>query len=128
MGASAVVIVIIGVSGGILSFLVLGYFSGKIVTSLPRVNWSGVLRQMKEGLPYLLFGLFSTIYYRINSVILAKMVSGDEVGWFGAGYRLFEIMNFIPSIISVAVYPALSRLWKEEVDIHRRTMQKVSSS
>jgi O-antigen/teichoic acid export membrane protein len=124
MGASAVVIVIIGVSGGFLSFLVLSYFSRKIVTSLPRVDWRGVRRQMKEGLPYLLFGLFSTFYYRINSVILAKMVSDDEVGWFGAAYRLFEIMNFLPSIFSVAVYPVLSRLWKEEVNIHRRTTQK----
>jgi O-antigen/teichoic acid export membrane protein len=124
LGAKAVVIVVIGIVGSFLNFLVLAWFSKNIVKSLPRVSLRRAIQQVKEGAPYFLLVVFSGIYYRIGSVMLSKMAPEVVVGWYGAAYRLFEALNFFPIIFSTAVYPVLSRLWKEEETTHRRTTHK----
>jgi O-antigen/teichoic acid export membrane protein len=122
-GTSAHVIAIIIVGGQTLNLLVLTGYSRKIVDGLAAVNWKAVFAQAKEGIPYFLFTLFGTIYYRIDTIMLSKMSSEEIVGNYGAAYRLFESLN-IPFIVSVALYPVLSRLWKDDADIHRRTVRK----
>jgi len=122
-GTSAHVIAIIIVGGQTLNLLVLTGFSRRIIDRLAVVQWKNVLAQAKEGIPYFLFTIFGTIYYRIDTVMLSKMSPAEIVGNYGAAYRLFESLN-IPFIVSVALYPVLSRLWKDDADIHRRTVIK----
>lgn len=124
LGANAVTIVIIMVLAGLLNFLVLTGNARKIVDRLPRVNREDVRRQIKVGIPYFLYSVFATIYYRIDSLMLSKLAPEEVVGWYGGAYRLFDILNFLPYILSIAVYPVLSRLWSDSQDTHRRTMQK----
>jgi O-antigen/teichoic acid export membrane protein len=124
LGANVIVVAIIMVVGGLLSFLVLAGNARKIIDRIPPVNWADVRRQVKTGVPYFLYAVFSTIYYRIDSLMLSKMTPEEVVGWYGGAYRLFDVLNFLPYILSMAVYPALSRLWSDAQDTHRRTMQK----
>jgi len=123
LGARSTQIAIIIVAGNILDVAVLMLLLKRIVPSLPRVNWKGAFSQMHDGLPYFLFGVFGVIYYKIDTVMLSKMSSEEVVGWYGGAYRLFESLNF-PYVLTMAVYPVLSRLWKEEANTHRRTTQK----
>lgn len=123
MGASAIVIAAIFLTGLLLNVLVLAGFARKIVSSLPKINWGNALKQVQVGVPYLLYTVFSTVYYRINSLMLSKMAPEAVVGFYGGAYRLFESLNF-PYILTVAVYPVLSRLWGKEEQTHKRTTQK----
>jgi O-antigen/teichoic acid export membrane protein len=68
--------------------------------------------------------MFSSVYFRIDTVMLSKMAPHNVVGWYGAAYRVFDMMNFFPYLFTVAVYPVLSRLWKEDADQHRRAAQR----
>ncbi len=79
------------------------------VPRLPRVNWKNVVGLMRAGLPYLMMAIFAVIYYRINAVMLSLLVPEQVVGWFGAAFRFFDILMFFPSILSIAVFPVLSR-------------------
>jgi O-antigen/teichoic acid export membrane protein len=124
LGAKATAIVIIGTVGSFVNFLLLVWPAKNIINSLPRVSLRRVIQELKEGAPYFLLVVFSGIYFRIDSVMLSKMAPEAVVGWYGAAYRLFEGLNFVPVIFSTAVYPVLSRLWEGEEAIHRRTMQK----
>jgi O-antigen/teichoic acid export membrane protein len=124
MGAKAIVMAIVGVTGGLLNFLVLARFSRKVAPSLPKINWVQVSKGVRKGAPYFLFVVFSTIYFRIDSVMLSKMAPEEVVGWYGGAYKLFESLNFAPVIFSTALYPILSRMWKEKGDTHKRTTQK----
>lgn len=124
MGAHAIVIAIISVAGVLVQFLVLAKSARNIVTSLPRINWASAIQQIKEGAPYFLFTGFGVIYYRIDSVLLSKMASEAVVGWYGGARRLFEFLNLLPVIFSTAIYPVLSRLWEDEKQTHKRTLQK----
>jgi O-antigen/teichoic acid export membrane protein len=118
------IIGLLGVMASTLQLATMVYYSRRIIASIPGVRWSGIFRHMQFGLSYFLFGIFSAVYYRIDTVMLSKMSPEEVVGWYGGAYKLFEAMNFFPFIFTTAVYPVLSRLWKQETTMHRRTTQK----
>jgi O-antigen/teichoic acid export membrane protein len=64
-------------------------------------------------MPYFLWSVFAIIYYRIDAVMLSLMTTESVVGWYGAAYRFFDVLMFLPSIVSWAMFPVLSRLKQE---------------
>jgi O-antigen/teichoic acid export membrane protein len=124
LGADAVILAVIIVSGNLLNFLILTAYSRKIISYLPPIRWNNLLFHLKSGLPYFAFAVFSTLYFRVGSVMLSKMAPESVVGWFGTAYRLFETMQFLPFIYSTALYPVLSRLWTVAGSEHDRMTQK----
>ncbi len=123
-GAGGTVISIIIVTGTLINFIILIRYSKIIIPSLPPPRWSGVKQQAKNGVPYFMFTVFSTIYYRIDTLMLSKLAPEAVVGWYGGAYRLFDVWNFFPAILTTTVYPVLSRLWSEGEAQHKRTMHK----
>lgn len=81
----------------------------RFVPRFPRVEWRNLPGLFRTGLPYLMMAVFAVIYYRINAVMLSFLSSETVVGWFGAAFRFFDILMFFPSILSIAVFPVLSR-------------------
>ncbi len=61
-------------------------------------------------LPFFSVVFFGAIYFRVDAVILSA-VSGDAaVGWYGAAYKLFEVLTFFPQVLMFAFFPVFSRL------------------
>ena len=118
------IIAVIGVSASLIEIGLMVFFARRITVSFPRIRWEGARRQLKAGLPYFMFAIFSALYARIDAVMLSKMTSDVVVGWFGGARKLFEALALFPFIFSTAVYPVLSRLWKQQGDVHRRATQK----
>ena len=123
LGADVIVVAVLIVFGSLLNFLILVFFAHRIMGTIPKIHWTSWLGELKEGFPYFLLTVLGVIYYRINSVMLSKMSAESVVGWYGGAFRLFETLNF-PTILTVAIYPVLSRLWKKEDQTHQRTIQK----
>ncbi len=71
-----------------------------------------VLRDLvRSSIPFVVSGALGVIFYRIDTVLLSLMTSTAVVGWYGAGYRLFDTLVFIPNIIINAVmFPIFSKL------------------
>ena len=71
-----------------------------------------VIRQLvHSSIPFVVYGMLGVIYYRIDVVLLSLMTNTAVVGWYGAGYRLFDTIFFIPSILVNAVlYPVFAKL------------------
>ena len=68
--------------------------------SLPHIEvdlnfWRRIL---PEALPFALAGLFTTIYFYIDSVLLSVMKGAEAVGWYNAPYRLIMVLLFIPTV------------------------------
>ena len=124
MGGGAATIALLSTLGSVVYFATLVGFARRIVPRVPRVNWSDTLHQLKEGFSYFMFAIFTAIYFRIDIVMLSKMAPEQVIGWYSGAYKLFESLNFVPFIYSMAVYPVLSRLWTEEGGAHSRTTQK----
>ena len=122
-GATCVV-VIWGITAGLgVVWFAFAYFVGSLAVTIyslivystkfsqPHIEidlkfWKRIL---PEALPFALSGLFTTIYFYIDSVLLSVMKGADAVGWYNAPYRLIMVLLFVPTVISTAVFPAMSR-------------------
>src|SRR5437588_3386152 len=75
------------------------------------INKTIIYKLLHTSIPFVLYGVLGVIYYRIDTVLLSLMTSSAVVGWYGAAYRLFDTLLFIPSLILQAVmYPVFSKL------------------
>lgn len=67
---------------------------------------------INDALFFGIAGIFSTIYFSINSVFLSIMIGNDAVGYYNAVYRLISILIFIPSVFMISFFPIMSRQFK----------------
>ena len=60
---------------------------------------------------FLIFTVFSVIYYRVDIILISKFLGGVEVATYRAGYQLIETIYFIPMNAAVAFLPFFSKLF-----------------
>lgn len=66
---------------------------------------------IRKSIPFLIYGILGVIYYRIDTIMLSLAASAAVVGWYGAAYRIFDTMVFLPNlVISAIMYPVFSKL------------------
>ena len=70
-----------------------------------------MLELVRTALPFLAWGTVGVIYYRIDTVFLSLMTNDAVIGWYGAAYRLFDTLCFLPNVVIMAILsPVFSRL------------------
>jgi O-antigen/teichoic acid export membrane protein len=79
---------------------------------------------MKEALPFGLTGIFVTIYYWIDSVMLSLMKGDEVVGWYNASYKLIIVLLFIPVILNTSIFPIISQFYITSKDSLRFAYEK----
>lgn len=70
-----------------------------------RKLWRPLLR---VALPLGLAGLFATIYYRVDSVLLFNLAGPQEAGYYGAAFRILDPLHVLPTAIMSAVFPVVA--------------------
>lgn len=113
IGVGPIGFTVVTAAGGLLSFIICAVFIPQMTRIIPRVDLKNLIEHLKHGTPYFLNTLFTTVYYRIDTVMLSLMTPKAVVGWYGASYRFFDALMFVPSILTIAVFPAMSRLFGE---------------
>ncbi|MDG7041488.1 MAG: flippase [Nitrososphaerota archaeon] len=94
--------------------------------TLPRIEvdlafWKEAL---KQAWPFALSGVFMTLYFSIDSVMLSSMKGSEAVGWYNAAYRLILCLLFIPIAYFGAAFPIMSRLHVTSKDFLRFTYER----
>ena len=70
-----------------------------------------IRKLLRTSIPFLIYGILGVIYYRIDTFLLSLMANTAVIGWYGAGYRLFDTMVFLPGIVvGTIMYPVFSKL------------------
>ncbi|OGG85457.1 hypothetical protein A2392_00075 [Candidatus Kaiserbacteria bacterium RIFOXYB1_FULL_46_14] len=72
------------------------YFDKKIAVELLRDSW-----------PFIFIAAFTTIYVRIDQVMLKPLVDSSAVGLYDAAVRIAEVWLFVPAIIASSLFPAI---------------------
>ncbi len=98
----------------VLNFLICWKYSKAMFRPKFTLQMDKFKRLLKDGLPYFLWSLFGVVYYRINAIMLSLMTPASVVGWYGAAFRFFGILMFLPAIYSAALYPILTRLSRSQ--------------
>jgi O-antigen/teichoic acid export membrane protein len=65
-------------------------------------------RLLRSGLPFALAFALSTLYFRIDLVILQALHDFRQAGDYGAANKFLDGLGFVPQAVMSAVYPALS--------------------
>jgi O-antigen/teichoic acid export membrane protein len=107
-GIFMVALVVVG--GALVSFL-FQYLALRKLQPI-RINFdrSTAWWMLKSGYPYLLNIGVRTVYIQIDVVILSWLVSETVLGWYSASSRLFSTFLFIPTVLMMAAFPAMSRM------------------
>lgn len=119
--AVGILLLRLGMSVQVMAVVILG---GSVTNALWQAAWFfrlhgislGIRKEvffklLKGSIPFLAYGALGVIYYRIDTVMLSLMASTAAIGWYGAGYRLFDTLVFLPNIIVDSVmYPVFSKL------------------
>ncbi len=123
-GLSALVGVILlhqGASVEVMAYVLLGSSCANMLwqtawglrlVGIPHIIDIPLARELlRKSIPFIVYGVLGVIYYRVDTVLLSLMTSAAVVGWYGAGYRLFDTLVFLPSlVISAIMYPVYSQL------------------
>jgi len=74
---------------------------------------------LKKSVPFALLVLMMTFYYRIDTVMLERMLpdGAEQAGIYAMGYRFFEASNNISFLFAVLLLPIFSRMIKLKEDV-----------
>lgn len=88
------------------------------------VNFDFWKPTIKEALPYGLAGIFVTVYYSIDSVMLSIMVDNETVGWYNAAYKLIFVFLSLYSVFTIAIFPVMSRFFENSKESLKYTYER----
>jgi O-antigen/teichoic acid export membrane protein len=77
--------------------------------SFRSINIEECLSIIKQSLPVGAIIFISTVFYKLNVVLLEHLSTSDEVGWYSASFKLIEAGFFIPTIFVGSIFPYLCR-------------------
>ena len=110
-GASVQTMAFVLLAGSLIDALWVAFWFFRMVGRRVVFDITVVRKLIHTSIPFLVYGVLGVIYYRVDTVMLSLMTSTAVVGWYGAGYRLFDTLLFIPSLILNAVmYPVFAKL------------------
>lgn len=76
------------------------------------------------GIPFALMGLFSTIYYSIDIVMLEQFSGSYYVGLYNSSFKLISVLNLFYAIYTSVVFPVMSKLFENEDDLLQLSFNK----
>ena len=94
------------------------------VTQLAKgFGFASIFKILKESYPYALLVLLMTIYNRIDSIMIEKLLSDglNQAGIYAAAYRLLDAVNIFGVLFGTLLLPIFARMLKEKQDIQALT-------
>ena len=74
-----------------------------------KIWWMTLKRSWPVGLS---IGL-NLIYYRADTLVLQHYRPEAEVGWYGAAYRILDVLVTVPFLYAGILLPILSKTWRD---------------
>ena len=75
---------------------------------------------LKLAPTFLLIGIFATLYWRIDIFMLSKLQPVEQVGYYGAAWRILELAMILPQSLCLALYPQISASAISDLDQLRK--------
>ena len=88
-------------------------------TILPRFSFDFSFYKvlLKSGLPFALTGLFYSIYYSIDLVMITQFSTTYATGLYNSAYKLITVLTLFYTIYTSVIFPVMSKLFQSEKDL-----------
>lgn len=100
--------------GGILATALGALLIRRSMPLLPafdRAIWGALLRRT---LPYSMAAAAGVIYFRLAILIMSHVASGRQTGYYGASFRIIEVLFIVPQLIVGSTLPIFSRAARDD--------------
>jgi O-antigen/teichoic acid export membrane protein len=104
-------ILIATVISSAVSFIMHFWFARRFIRIKWRVNLKVWREIIKKSWPMGLTIVFNLIYLRADILILSLLKSQEEVGIYGATYKIIDVLTTLPFIFAGLILPILSSVW-----------------
>lgn len=74
------------------------------------------LKMLRSSYPLMLNNLLSSLFFRVDVLLLKPMAGDAALGYYGTAYKFIDGLNIIPSNLTLALFPLLSRFASERSD------------
>jgi O-antigen/teichoic acid export membrane protein len=127
LGYGIVGLATVSIAVNLATALVLALLFMRVV-GRPRLTVSAQLSLALVGASVALMinNLLSTVFFRIDGLILRGFAGDMALGWYSAAYRFVDGLNLIPSSLTLALFPVLARLAVSARAEHGVTSEDVS--
>ena len=71
-----------------------------------KITWAAI--------PFAITGLFYTIYYSIDVVMLTSLIGDYATGIYNATYKLISVLTLFYGIYTAVIYPVMSKFFKND--------------
>lgn len=80
-------------------------------------NPSFYKKLIKNSIPFAINGIFVTIYFSIDVVMITQFVGTYDAGLYNAAYKLLSFLTIFYSLYNVVIFPVMSKLFKDSKDL-----------
>jgi O-antigen/teichoic acid export membrane protein len=128
IGMSAVIVVLVLVGAPLLPFWAAAIPGGVLATALGAllIHRSMPLRPafdlaiwrplLRRTLPYSLAAAVGAVYFRLAILIMSHVAGGQQTGYFGASFRIIEVLFYVPQLIVGSSLPIFARAARDDRD------------
>lgn len=99
---------------GLINFLVLFYRAKKFVHFALAFDWSVWQEIFKESWPIALSIALNLIYFKADTFLLTIFRPAEEVGLYGAPYKILEVIITLPAMFVGLILPSLAKDFTEK--------------
>ncbi len=86
------------------------------------IDLSWVKTMFISAFPFAVLVGFSTVYNRIDMVLIGKILGYAQTGIYSAAYKLFDLTSFFPAVVSHSLYPLFASLMIENKIVEVRAI------
>jgi O-antigen/teichoic acid export membrane protein len=105
-------------------WLIFVIWAAKSITIIrPKINFTIWREALFLSSPIALSTIFNLIYLR-GDVLLLSWLKQDEVGQYGAAYKLVDVATTFPTMFMGLVLPQLTMAWQENKETFKNILQK----
>ena len=77
-----------------------------------------VKKLQRSAIPFGAYAITAVVYSYLGTIVLSALESPQEVGWYSAGYKVYEGLTMFPAVLGAVLLPRLSRLFTSDRERH----------
>jgi O-antigen/teichoic acid export membrane protein len=82
-----------------------------LVPSFDRLEWRALIW---EVLPFAAATVIAAVYFRAAMIVLSIVSTSTETGYFGAPFRITEVLLLVPGLVVGAAFPIFARAARDD--------------
>jgi O-antigen/teichoic acid export membrane protein len=88
-----------------------------------QANWAGTRRMIAAAFPTLLSSTVVLLYMRVDQIMIRHLMDVDAVGMYSAAVRISEAWYFIPTMLTLSLFPSILKARQESEAAFKQRMR-----